>query len=171
MAILDAINKQLEEIKVSKEERRSVARPLVRMVGVDLYNIYTHVLDRYIQFRYQEVLKKQNRSPEEQSLLNETVRREAEWRGRALGRGPYYKFETYDLVEELENASPLKMLEGKDHAAAEKFKRELIELFVGCEKKGGFTVQYAEYYDRYHEIAGYDRKIIDLFDFNPSEVK
>jgi hypothetical protein len=105
MVVLDDLSKQLEEIAVSPEDRKAVARPLVRMVGVDLYNIYTHVLDRYMSFRNKPLLHKNDRTAEEQAYLNESTVKDSEWRQRAIGKGPYHNLETYDFAAELEKAS------------------------------------------------------------------
>jgi hypothetical protein len=67
----------------------------------------------------------------------------------------------------LERASPLTWLEPQHHDAANKFKAEVIELFVGCERKGGYTPQYADFYDKYSKTpAGTDLKIKELFGFD-----
>jgi hypothetical protein len=170
-AVLDGIDKQLEDIKVSPEERKSLARPLVRMVGVDLYNIYVQVLDRYLGFRNRDLQTKPEKTPEEITLLDEAERQTSEWRRRSIGHGPYEKFDTYDFAKELENASPASWLDAKKHAAANKFKQELIDLFQGCEMRGGFTEEYANYYDRYATVEGADLKIKELFDMDVSKLK
>jgi hypothetical protein len=82
MSLLDDIDKQLEEMNVAPVERKAITRPLTRMIGVDLYNIYVNVLDRYMNFR-------KNKTPEDTA-------KETEWRQRALGKGPYYNLEGYD---------------------------------------------------------------------------
>ena len=51
MSLLDDIDKQLEEMNVAPEERKAIIRPLIRMIGVDLYNIYVQVLDRYMNHK------------------------------------------------------------------------------------------------------------------------
>jgi hypothetical protein len=153
MSLLDDIDKQLEEMNVAPQERKAIIRPLIRMVGVDLYNIYVQVLDRYMNSR-------KNKTPEEMAKWTE-------WRQRAVGKGPYHDLEGYDFASELEKASPLTWLEPQHHSAANKFKAELIELFVGCERKGGYTPQYAEFYDKYSKVpAGTDLKIKELFGFD-----
>jgi len=172
MTVLDDLNKQLEEINVPIEERRTVARPLVRMVGVDLHNVYTRVLDRYMQFRNRPLEQKPQKTQEEQRYLTESAQKETEWRSRSLGKGPFKNLEGYDFAEELEKASPLTWLQREHYEAAEKFKLELITLFEECEKKGGYTRQYADFYDRYVGAEdGLDLKIIELFGLNVNAMR
>ena len=55
-------------------------------------------------------------------------------------------------------------LEPQHHDAANKVKAEVIELFVGCERKGGYTPQYADFYDKYSKgREGANLKIKELF--------
>ena len=62
-------------------------------------------------------------------------------------------------------------LEPQNHNAADKFKAELIELFVGCERKGGYTPQYADFYDKYSKAhGGTDLKIKELFGFDVNKL-
>jgi hypothetical protein len=166
MAVLDDINKQLEEMQVTPEERKAIARPLVRMVGVDLYNIYIQTLDRYLNFLHSELLRKPNRSTAEQVALDSLTNKQSEWRQRSIGKGPYLNLDTYDFPSELERASPSSWLELKDRGAAEAFKNELVRLFGGCEAKGGLTNEFATFYDRYSKIEGADLKIKELFNVN-----
>jgi hypothetical protein len=97
MALLDDIDKQLQEMNVTPQERKAIVRPLIGMVGVDLYNIYVQVFTDYMNAR-------KNRTPEDAA-------KETEWRQRAVGKGPYYNLEGYDFASELERASPLTWLE------------------------------------------------------------
>jgi hypothetical protein len=151
MSLLDDIDKQLEEMNVAPAERKAIIRPLIRMIGADLYDIYVQVLDRYMNLR-------KNKTSEQIWT---------EWRQRAVGKGPYHDLEGYDFASELEKASPLTWLEPQHHSAADKFKAELIELFVGCERKGGYTPQYADFYDKYSKVpAGTELKIKELFGFD-----
>jgi hypothetical protein len=44
-------------------------------------------------------------------------------------------------------------------------------LFAGCEMKGGFTSEYATFYDRYSKSDGAGSKIKELFGVDVNEVK
>jgi hypothetical protein len=55
--------------------------------------------------------------------------------------------------------------------AFEGFREQVSRLFSGCKKKGGFTVDGADFYDRYSDLGGWDLKIKEMFGVNPSELK
>jgi hypothetical protein len=170
MTLLDDINKQLDEIGVSTDERTNISRPLIRMVGVDLYNIYVHVFDRYMTYSATE-LKRRFEEPGVREAYTKLVEAQSDWRRRSLNQGPYFNIENYDFASELEKASPIAALESKDHAALDAFKKELIGLFAACEKKGGYTPEYANFYDRYSVSAGPALKIRELFGVDVNELK
>jgi hypothetical protein len=44
----------------------------------------------------------------------------------------------------------------------------MLRILKAVSEKGGFTAEAAAYYDTYHDLAGQDKKIQELFDFNPS---
>ena len=47
----------------------------------------------------------------------------------------------------------------------------MVRMFEDCERKGGFTDEAANFYDRYNDLGGYDEKKKELFGVSPSEVK
>jgi hypothetical protein len=53
-AILDQVDQQLEALQVSKAERKEISRPLVRLIGLDLYSVFAHSMDRYVHVRNQD---------------------------------------------------------------------------------------------------------------------
>lgn len=50
-AILDGVDAQLSALKVDSSERQKIAEPLIRLIGVDLYNVYFQVLDRFLMWK------------------------------------------------------------------------------------------------------------------------
>jgi hypothetical protein len=55
--------------------------------------------------------------------------------------------------------------------AIDGFRKQVVKLFADCEKKGGYTGDGADFYDRYADVGGWDLKIKELFGVNPSELK
>jgi len=170
-AILDEIDSQLTSLKVTTEERKEITAPYVQLIGFDFYILFTHTLDRYANSKGDMLVRKHNTNATEDSQngLNKYNAAVGKWRGAALGHGPYERLKDYKLADEMQKVMPTDWLDEKERAATEKFKTEIIGLFDACAAKGGFTPAAADYYDRYHDLAGYDRKIEELFGYNPSK--
>ena len=76
-AMLDEVDAQLRDLKVSaEEERRRLASTYVRLIGFDLYMTYVRTLGRYWQFKEQAMRQQYAKEP-----TNEELRAELErWR-------------------------------------------------------------------------------------------
>ena len=46
--LLDEADAQLRALNVDEAERKQIAKPLVALVGVDLYTIYSQVMERFV---------------------------------------------------------------------------------------------------------------------------
>jgi hypothetical protein len=71
---------------------------------------------------------------------------------------------------ELQRVTP-DWLSASEISALDGLRKQLDQLFDGCQKKGGYTPEGAEFYDRYSDIGGWDTKVKELFGVNPSEAK
>jgi hypothetical protein len=78
---------------------------------------------------------------------------------------------TISLEEEMVRVTPSKQLNENDRKAIEVFRNQLVRLFKDTEAKAGLTKEAASYLDTYKDIGGQDKRIIELFGFNPSEVR
>jgi hypothetical protein len=152
------------------EERKALSTNYVKLIGFDFYMMYVRTLERYFQFKQnamQGEVNKNNDSPVKAELER--------WRaGRGTWKTNYSLFEnlqTYSFDDEIIRATPSGWLSETDQKAVEAYKNEMITLFRGVQAKGGYTKEAADYYDKYHDLAGYDKKIIELFGFNPSELR
>src|SRR5260370_24134650 len=47
-SVLDEMNNQLNELKVDEAERKAIAKPLIVLIGVDLYQVYDRVMERFV---------------------------------------------------------------------------------------------------------------------------
>jgi hypothetical protein len=64
---------------------------------------------------------------------------------------PLERLENKNLASVIDEYMPGKggWLSDKELAAIDVFKREIIRLEAGCEKKGGYTSEAADYFDQY----------------------
>ncbi|MGY4428484.1 hypothetical protein ACVWWO_000961 [Bradyrhizobium sp. F1.13.1] len=167
-AMLDEIDNQLRDLNVPAEERKALSKSYVKIIGFDMYMMYVRTLQRYVQFKQQAMQTELNKDS------NSPIRVELEsWRsGTQNWKINYSLFEaldTYSFEDEVRRATPSGWLNESDQRAADIYRNELTTLFRGVQAKGGFTPEAADYYDKYQDLGGQDKKIIELFGFNPSE--
>jgi hypothetical protein len=172
-AVLDEVDRQLADLNVSSEERAALQRPYVQLIGFDFYLLFTRLLDRYGSWKSDELVRQLNADHNEQTTQAREVFAKAfnEWRRRALGNDVYERLTTYNFEDEVQRAAPDDWLDERERKAAGSLRAQMARMFADCEKKGGYTAEAAEFYDRYHDLSGYDRKIKELFGVNPSEIK
>jgi hypothetical protein len=167
-AMLDEIDNQLRELNIPADERKALSTTYVRLIGFDMYMLYVRTLERYFQFRQQAMQDEVNRN--NSSPVKEQMEK---WQvGRPAWKPNYSLFEnleTYSFEDEIKRVTPAGWLSDTDQRAVEAYKNEMITLFRGIAAKGGYTKEAADYYDKYGDLGGNDKKIIELFAFNPSE--
>jgi hypothetical protein len=170
-AVLDEVDQQLVALKVSDEERRDIKKPLVQMIGLDLNNIYSQVMERFLYWKRKDLTQLANReqSEEARAALQQFTTDEGEWRAAASGQSPFKELANYDLKKYLIINTPTALLDEPQKAIAERFRAEILGLYNACQAKGGFTPAAAEFYDTYQSTAGADRKLMELFGISVSE--
>jgi hypothetical protein len=170
-AVLDEVDKQLIDLKISDEERREIVRPYIQMIGFDFYLIYTRLFDRYLNFKSDELMRRYNagNSPESKKALEDFRDKPGTWRSRALRPNIWEGLDGAKLLKELDQASPAAWLEPNEVKAAEDLKADIVKLFKDCEAKGGYTPEAAGFYDKYHDTGGHDLKIKEMYGVNPSD--
>jgi len=163
-AILDEIDNQLTSLNVTVEERNEIIRPYVHLIGFDFYQMFVRVLDRYATWKSSDLAKTLSANPndERRRAVEELSRKQSSWRSRALSDQVYRRLKEADFGTELQRAMP-EWLDGSELRAVDGFRTQLIKLIGDCERKGGYTPEAAEFYDRYHDIGGWDLKIKELF--------
>lgn len=169
-ALLDEIDNQLKALNVSDKERRELSSTYLQIAGFDFYMFYARTLERYIQFKTNDLIAQINKNN-----ANEVAKAELERfrQGSAEFKPNYqlfFQLKTYSLSDELGRLSTSWMSE-RDQKAADTFRNQILSLFKASQEKGGLTKDAAEYYDRYSDLGGQDKKIIELFGFNPSELR
>jgi hypothetical protein len=168
--MLDEIDNQLRDLNVPADERKSLTTSYVKIIGFDMYMMYSRTLERFFQFKQQAMqleVNKDNNSPVKSEL--------EKWKaGRPSWKPNYSLFEnldTYSFEDEVNRITPSGWLGETDQKAADAYKNEILNLYRGIEAKGGYTKEAAEYCDKYGDLGGQDKKIIEVFGFNPSELR
>jgi hypothetical protein len=162
--LLDQVEQQLETLNVSKAERKEIARPLVRLVGLDLYHVFLQTMERYVHVRDRDYSEQLRQRPDDQALKDESQKQVfavSEWR-RQLD-DPYTDLDGYNLRSALRRASPTTWVSVTDAEAAQKFADEIQSLFDDCVKEGGYTLVAAKFLDRYGDTKGYNDKLKEIF--------
>jgi len=165
-AMLDEIDGQLRALEVSDKERRELGSTYLKIVGFDFYMLYTGTLQRYFGFRKQDLTAQLNKDPGNVALKSEVER----WKDQTSFKPNYNLFaelQTYSLDDEINRLS-MPWLSDQEQKAVSTFKNQILSLYHASQEKGGLTKDAAEYYDRYADLGGQDKKIIELFNFNPS---
>jgi hypothetical protein len=169
-ARLDEINAQLIDFGVAEAERRELAKNYVRLMGFDLYMHYVQTLDRYFNSKASALRmqgdREKNEAMKAEGASYDEVK--ANWKPNY---NLFSQLATYSLEEELTLATPTKQLSENDRKAVEVLKNQIVRLFKDSETKAGLTKETASYLDTYKGLGGQDKRIIELFSFNPSEVR
>jgi hypothetical protein len=172
-AVLDEVDQQLADLKVSAQERDVLKRPYVQLIGFDFFMLFTRVFDRYASWKNDELIRQLNANHNEKTkkaFESFSLSRD-EWRRVALGDSLFERLTSYKFAEELQRAMPTGWLDERERKAAQSFGTQMVRMFEECERKGGYTPEAADFYDRYHDLGGYDEKIKELFGVNPSELR
>lgn len=170
-AMLDEIDNQLRVLGVSEKERRELSSTYVRLMGFDFYMMYARTLERYFQFKLDDMVRQSNKEPENASLKKEVER----WREGKKTWHPNYNLYSqllsFSLDDETNKLVPKGWLSERDQLSVLAYRDEILTLFKETEAKGGLTPRAAAYVDEYRSERGPDKKIIELFDFDPSATR
>jgi hypothetical protein len=171
-AILDDVDHELVDLKVTPQERSEITRPYVQLISVDFYGLFVQTFDRYAYWKLNQDTNRFHADASEDNrralqILSDQI---SAWRSVAFGDYTYSKIQGARLGDELTRATPT-WLDANEMKQAQIFRSQLATLFEGCQDKGGYTPEAAEFYDKYHDIGGEDLKIKELFGINPSDVK
>lgn len=151
-AVLDDIDDQLAELKVTRDERAVIIRPWLKMIKADFFFLYTRVIRGIAALKNKELV----------AAIHATNNQEANEAAMAHSNliTPWSKKTNADFkaMDRLENKSlpevidewmPEKggWLSDKELAAVAVFKAELLKQAADSEKKGGYTREAASYFD------------------------
>lgn len=153
-AVLDEIDSQLAELKVSPEEIARIQLPFVKMVRLDFFFLFQGVLNQYASIINSKLVDDVHHAPDPSAasaivmkhsdlIMAWTKRTQKDDPGADLGK---------ESLEDVLNAYVPKSgewLSDKELAVVQNFKTEIIRLNSECEKKGGYTAEAVTYYDKY----------------------
>jgi len=161
-AVLDEINNQLAELKVSPKELADIQRPFVKMVRLDFFFLFQGVLTQYAAILNSELVADVHKA-KDPSAASDLVMRHSElitaWTKRTQNDNPGAELEKTSLDALLDDYMPRsgEWLNDKELAVMKKLKAEIVRLNADCEKKGGYTAEAVAYYDRYSGDHNIDR--------------
>jgi hypothetical protein len=158
-AVLDEIDNQLAELKVSHEELAVIQRPFVKMVRLDFFFLFQGVLSKYAAILNTKLVDDIHAAKDDPSAANAAEMRHSElitaWTKRTRrddpNTDPSADLEKESLEDLLNEYMPRRgeWLSDKELVVMQKFKAEIVRLNADCEKKGGYTPEAVTYYDRY----------------------
>jgi hypothetical protein len=155
-ALLEEVNHQLAELNLSQAERDEITKPVVRIIGFDLYQIFARTVQAYAGVRYSLLVERARSNDLEQ--VEERERHSAGmalWTKREQGQNPFERLNTYDLKTELERETPRQgeWLSERELELTRKFAQKITTIYAGCVAKGGYTPEAVEFLDRFQSGA------------------
>jgi hypothetical protein len=153
-AVLDEIDAQLSELKVSPEEVAKIQLPFVRMVRLDFFFLFQGVLMQYATIINDKLVAEAHAAVGQPGSLDPTLKHGeliTAWNARTANKDWGEILERQSLEDVLNEFIPKtgEWLNDKELAVFKKLKDEIVRMNTDCEKKGGYTAEAVTYYDRY----------------------
>ncbi|WP_141935993.1 hypothetical protein [Bradyrhizobium sp. UNPA324] len=153
-AVLDQIDEQLAELKVSPERQAEIQRPFVQMVRLDFFFLFQGVLNQYATHINTKLTEDVHKAPDPSAAAGKVMEhseRITAWTKRVQDKNWSAELDKYSLENVLNDFVPKRgeWLTDKELGVFHKLKDEVVRLNTDCEKKGGYTQEAATYYDRY----------------------
>ncbi|MGY8631755.1 hypothetical protein RAD15_04540 [Bradyrhizobium sp. 14AA] len=165
-AQLDEIEKQLLDLNLASDEREDVVRPIVRIIGFDLYQIFSRTIEAYGGLRYTALVE---RARSEQPAFVGAREKHSEgytkWVRREGGQNPFERLYTYDMKAELERETPRpsEWMDEEDLEITRRFAQDVLRIYTGCVMKGGYTTEAADFLDKYSKKEDFEAKANELY--------
>ncbi len=164
-ALLDEYDKLLSDLKVGSDVRNQMVHPYVQLIGVDFYSVFKHTIEIYLQYKRDKTLAEGSDALEKKRIF---VADEDEWR-RLNSIGPFENLSDYDLDLYLRRLIPQRLLDNRQLESASNFRKEILNMFDECKRKGGLTPEAADFLDRYKiNLKSIDDKAYELFGASPN---
>jgi hypothetical protein len=150
--LLDEMNEQLKAMKVGDEQRAEIQQSYVRFIAFDFYQLYTRTIDYALNRRMEALQAKAQSEPNDENRRAAQVfnARMSSWRSReahaSLDQIPLDGFRKY-----LHDSTPKDTFSPGETAGLDKLTDQIADLFEASRRKGGYTEQAAEFYDRYND--------------------
>jgi hypothetical protein len=150
-AVLDEIDAQLTELKVTPRERATIVQPWVRMIKTDFFFLFTTVVREIATLKASELNDRAREAPSQEATDASLAHsdRITPWSRKNYEFGGMERLESQRLAAVINEWMPSKggWLSDRELAAINTFENEIIKLNDDCEKKCGYTVDAATYYD------------------------
>jgi len=123
------------------------------MIGSDFVSMFMMVVREFATLKASDMTAKIH-ATQSQEAINASMAHSAlitPWSQKTSNFNPLTLLETKSLSGVIDEYLPEKdgWLSDKELAAIDVYKMELVRLNEECEKKGGYTPEAADYYDRY----------------------
>jgi hypothetical protein len=149
--ILDEMDDQLAAMDVGIDERAEIRRSYVRFIVFDFYYLFIRSIDYALSRRGEELQARNGALPSDpnRAAMQEFNVNSSEWRGRVLGHASPEGLPIAELRKYMHDAVPLATFSAEETTALNKIADEIADFCEAAQKKGGYTTEAAEFYDRY----------------------
>ncbi|GLR90372.1 hypothetical protein [Bradyrhizobium iriomotense] len=152
--MLDEIDNQLADLKVSPEELADIQRPFVKMIRLDFFFLFRGVLNQYATILNQKLIANVHEAKGATTASAAAMQHSeliSAWSKRTQKEDPSADLERQSLTDVLNDYMPRngEWLSDKELAVVQKFRSEIVRLNADCEKQGGYTPEAVSFYDRY----------------------
>jgi hypothetical protein len=150
-AVLDEIDAQLTELKVTPRERATIVQPWVQMIKADFFFVFTRVIREIATLKASEFTHRLHTAPSQEATDASIAHSEriTPWSKKNSEFGGMERLKSQSLAAVIDQWMPSKggWLSDKELAAIDTFKNEIIRLNDDSEKRGGYTPEAAAFYD------------------------
>jgi hypothetical protein len=161
-AVLDEIESQLAELKVSPQQLADIRRPFVSMIRLDFFFLFQGVLREYATILNSKLVDDVHKASDPNAATASVLRHSdlitawTKWINTDELTASLSHRSLEDVLNELLPKAG-QWLNDKELTVFQKFKAEIVRLNADCEKKGGYTTEAVSYYDRYSNDHNVDR--------------
>lgn len=159
----DETRRELLALKVPESKMRDISWPVVRMIGVDLYSVYFQTVWRFAQGVEHRSAQQLSKDPSKLPVHQEIARHVQEWNARTAGHSLGDVRDASELRQNLLVATPTMLMNEDQRAAAAKLTSQIVDLYIACVAKGGYTNEATEFLDRYRDLGDWNQLSRELF--------
>ncbi|XSC46994.1 hypothetical protein ACF1BQ_016105 [Bradyrhizobium sp. RDT10] len=147
-ALLDDVDKQIREFKVTEDERLRIVQPVVNMLKYDFFLGYRQIVYDYAGIRYGILVENaRNEAPESRAMRDAHSDGMSKYNKRVDLDEVWRRLDSFNFGEELNVLTPTEWLNEEEKAIAADFRSKLVRIVAECEKKGGYTAEAAQLQD------------------------
>ncbi len=142
--LLDAVDEQLQSVGIKEEERKTIVRPYVELIGYDLYIIFYQSVHGALWNRRTRLTE-----PEAARSIGEW---ESQFNGE-LESDRRYLFNGSAFTSHMKEQIPQDLHDTGDYEKLEKLAETIGQIFDGCVSRGGHTEESLKFIDVYKKKA------------------